>query len=67
MISFNSQVTKGDYRIQIYTDNRKQFELIQEIVRLMIDKGLYEKLYMEQQESNQSNLSDYSERQVFPK
>lgn len=47
MISYNSQTTKGDYKIQIETDNKKYFQMIEEIVRLMIDKSLYERLYAE--------------------
>lgn len=44
MISYNSQTTKGNYKIQIETDNKKYFQIIEEIVRLMIDKSLHEKL-----------------------
>ena len=47
MISYNSQTTKGEYKIQIETDNKKYFQMIEEIVRLMIDKSLYEKMYVE--------------------
>lgn len=47
MISYNSQTTKGEYKIQIETDNKKFFQMIEEMVRLMIDKSLYEKLYAE--------------------
>lgn len=47
MISYNSQVTKGDYKIQIETDNKEYFKLIEEMVRVMIDKSSYERLYKE--------------------
>lgn len=45
MTSYNTQRTKGEYKIQIETDNVKYFEMIEEMVRLMIDKSLYERLY----------------------
>ncbi len=48
MISYNSQTTEGSYKIQIETDNRKFFEIIEEITRLMIDKSLYERKCMEE-------------------
>lgn len=47
MISYNSQTTKGSYKIQIETDDRKFFEIIEEVTRLMIDKSLYERMHNE--------------------
>lgn len=44
MISYNSQTTKGEYKIQIETDNKKYFRIIEEMVRLMIDKSSHERL-----------------------
>lgn len=45
MISYNSQTTKGDYKIQIETNNKEYFRMIEEMVRLMIDKSRHERLY----------------------
>lgn len=47
MISYNSQSGEGKYKLQIETDNRKYFEMIEEMVRLMIDKELYFRVYNE--------------------
>lgn len=52
MIGYNSQRTNGEYKIQIETDNEKYFEMIEEMVRLMIDKSLYERLYEKGNECN---------------
>lgn len=45
MVSYNSQVTDNSYKIQIETDKKEYFKLIEDMVRVMIDKSLYESLY----------------------
>lgn len=45
MVSYNSQVTDNSYKIQIETDKKEYFKLIEDMVRVMIDKSLYEGLY----------------------
>lgn len=38
MTGYNSQVGRGEYLIQFCTDDRKTYELIQDIIRLVMDK-----------------------------
>ena len=47
MIKYNSHTGEGKYKLEIETDNRKYFEMVEEIVRLMITKELYFKLHEE--------------------
>lgn len=47
MIKYNSHTGEEKYKLEIETDNRKYFEMVEEIVRLMIDKELYFRLHEE--------------------
>lgn len=47
MIRYNSHTGEGKYKLEVETDNRRYFEMVEEFVRLMIDKELYFKLYEE--------------------
>lgn len=47
MIRYNSHTGEGKYKLEVETDNRRYFEMVEEIVRLMIDKELYFKLHEE--------------------
>jgi predicted oxidoreductase (fatty acid repression mutant protein) len=38
MTGYNSQVGRGEYLIQFYTDDRRLYELTQDIIRLVMDK-----------------------------
>lgn len=39
MISYNSQATKGDYKIQFETDDYIAYQQVQHFIRELIDKN----------------------------
>lgn len=39
MLSYNSQVSKNDYKLQVETDNYEQFKILEAFIRLMIDNS----------------------------
>lgn len=42
MTGYNAQVGRGEYLIQFYTDDRRLYETIQDIIRLAMDKERFE-------------------------
>lgn len=38
MINYNSQVTKGNYKIQFETDDKKCYQKVQDLIRDLIDR-----------------------------
>lgn len=39
MINYNSQVTKGSYKIQFETDDKKSYQKVQDLIRELIDRN----------------------------